>query len=199
MLFRSTATIEPGGSIVHTIQWDQRNDRGFRVAPAIYVLEIADVMRYDGKTESIHQGSLGEQIAEIAIRPAGGTLERTIVVNRSITEKGITVTLESVDAKADSVEMFFSVSAEDPDYIEVMPDGREWTYTISDDEPIHGSYRIDDGKVRYLWNVESTGGKNFHYGYRCKIESLPRDVENLSVTIDSFGPIQVSWDFNINF
>ncbi|MCC7567859.1 MAG: hypothetical protein KO173_06675 [Methanoregulaceae archaeon] len=194
-----TATIEPGGSIVHTIQWDQRNDRGFRVAPAIYVLEIADVMRYDGKTESIHKGSLGEQIAEIAIRPAGGTLERTIVENRSITEKGITVTLESVDAKADYVEMVFSVSAEDPDYIEVMPDGREWTYTISDDEPIHGTYRIDDGKVRYLWNVESTGGKNFHYGYRCKIESLPRDVENLSVTIDSFGPIQVSWDFNINF
>jgi hypothetical protein len=194
-----TVTIDPDENIVHTIEWDQRNDRGFRVAPAMYVLEITDIMRYDGKTESIKKGYLGEQIAEITVWPLGGTLERTIFVNRSITDKGITFTFESVDAKADYVELVFSVYAEDTDYTEVMPDGREWTYTISEDEPIHGFYRIDDGKVRYLWNVESTGGKDSHYGYRCKIEPLPWDAGNLSVTIDGFGPIQVSWDFDINF
>ncbi|MCA9704123.1 MAG: hypothetical protein KC400_09840 [Methanolinea sp.] len=195
-----TETIATGESVVHTIEWDQRNDRGLRVAPAIYVLEITNVMRYDGRTETIKRGSIGEEIAEITVRPAGGTLEGTIPVKQSKTDEGVTFTFESIDATSDYVELVFSADAEGPDYVGVMDDGREWTYTLSPEyEPIHGFYRIDDGKIQYLWKVESTSGKDFHYEYRYRIGPLPKDTANLSVTIDGLGAIPALWEYNITF
>jgi len=193
-----TTTIQPGDRIVHTIDWDQRDNPGFLVGPGIYLLEITDVMQYDGETENVYRGSIGREITEITVRPAGGSLERSIVANQAVTNGTITITLESIHAKTDHVELVFSALADSPGYVAVMDDGREWTHVLSPEyEPLHGFYRIDDGMMRYLWKVESTGGQDYRYRYRCSIEPLPRDVQSITVTIDGFGPVPGLWDYHI--
>ena len=193
-----TSTIQPGDRIVHTIDWDQRDNPGFLVGPGIYLLEITDVMHYDGETESVYHGSIGREITEITVRPAGGSLERSIVANQAVTNETITITLEIINAKTDYVELLFSAHAHGPDYVSVMDDGRKWTHVLSPEyEPLRGFYRIDDGRMRYLWKVESTGGQDYQYGYRCIIEPLPRDVRSITVTIDGFGPVTGLWDYPI--
>jgi hypothetical protein len=193
-----TVIIEPGDTIIYNFEWNLKDNNGFQVSPGIYTVEIIDVMYYNGETESIKRGDMGEKIAEITVQPAGEILESTIFVNESKTDEGITITLESINAKSNYTELDFSAYAANPDYVSVMPDGREWTYKLSD-ENMHGYYRIDNGEMKYLWNVELTDRKDSQYSYKYLIEPISRDAGNLSVIIESFGPVPGSWEYEIGF
>ncbi|WAI01405.1 hypothetical protein [Methanogenium organophilum] len=192
-------TILPGENISYDIKWDSSlNGNGVGVPPGLYILEITDVMTWDGKTEMVYRGESGKKIAEIGIRPEGEILRKTIPVNMSEKREGVTITIDRIEATENSTELFFSVYVPEPVYNTEMDDGTIWSYTLSSEDRPGGYYRIDNGEQKYLWDMNLIGSSNYTYTYRSRIEPLSSGIGEISVEINNFGPLAGQWEFDVS-
>lgn len=192
-------TILPGENIMYDIKWDSSlNDNGVGVPPGLYPIEIMDVMTWDGKTEMVYRGVSGKKIAEIGIQPDAVILRKTIPVNLSQKNEGITITFDRIDAAENSTELFFSVYVPESLYTTEMDDGTIWSFSLSSEDKPNGYYRIDGGEQKYLWNMDIIGSSNNTHSYRSRIEPLSSEIKEMSVEIHHFGSLAGQWEFDVS-
>lgn len=190
-----TVEIEPGENLTYEIRWNLTDEYNRNVSPGLYVLEMPDVMVWDGITEEKFTGELGKAISEIMVKPDGELLNEIIPVDAEREDKGIIITFKNIDAKSTGTDLLFSVLPKNPVYNMTNEGGEVWNYTYSPDEPINGFYSIDGGKEKYLWNAELSGMNGELRTFTCTIEPLSVMYENISVNITSFGPVGGEWIF----
>ncbi|EHQ34686.1 hypothetical protein [Methanoplanus limicola] len=190
-----TVGIKPGENLTYEIIWDLTDEYGRNVSPGLYVLEMPDVMVWDGITEEKFTGVLGKAISEVMVKPDGEIMNEIIPVDTKREDEDITITFEKIDARPTGTDLLFSVLPKNPVYNITNEGGEVRTYTYSPDDKISGFYSIDGGKEKYLWNAELSGMNGELRTFTCTVEPLSVTYENISVNITSFGPVGGEWNF----
>jgi len=104
-----TRSINPGEVAIYSLTWDQRDDDGQQV-PYGYYSVSPGYIRVDDHLFTLHL----KAPVRILILPAEGAMEKTIEVNQSQTENGITITLERVEMSALETTIYALITL--PDY-----------------------------------------------------------------------------------
>ncbi|UUX91969.1 hypothetical protein [Methanoplanus endosymbiosus] len=190
-----TVEIKPGENLTYEIEWNLTDEFGRNISPGLYILEMPDVMVWDGVTEEKFTGELGKAISEVMVKPDGKILNEIIPVDTEREDEEIIITFKSFDAKSTGTDLIFSVLPKNPVYNMTNEGGEVWTYTYSPDDKISGFYSIDGGKERYLWNTKLSGMNGDLRTFICTVEPLAVTYENLSVNITAFGPVGGEWNF----
>jgi hypothetical protein len=193
-------TLAPGKSTKFTLIWDQLDNRGIPVKPAIYQLAVEYINIVKSSAQETTEQSFHE-IGQLQIEFPQGTLEKVIEVNQSQTADGITLTVERVKLSA---ERLIIVVLKTPGYTPSQTDRPEPPSRAGRAE-IQGTYSIDNGAA--------TGLGSFGYGQVANgiqytwqdLYPVPADAHTLTFTITRFAPLTGSvigdfdgpWEFTV--
>jgi len=140
--------LAPGESTTYTIIWDQLDDGGKPVNPAVYQVAAEYVTVTKGSSpagqESYHE------LTEVTIEFPQGAMQKTIEVNLSQTVDGVTMTLERVELSATEIKVYFLMS---PNYVQGIADMR-CKYRIDNGNtfgPVSWGYRMLEKGMEFVW------------------------------------------------
>ncbi len=130
-------TLQPGESVSHLVNWDQKNDSGEQVRPGWYSVEA---------TLAASRGSA----TRVLVLPQEGVMEKTIEVNQSETVNGITITLERVELTTTGMKVYaFNLP---PDYN--LPQGPMLPPPQLMSIHAEAEYSIDGSRLTFLFSSE---------------------------------------------
>ena len=177
-------TIAPHQTTSFTVTWNQHDAKGIAVIPGVYYLELED-LDYQGKAIKLN---LTNPVI-FSILPATTTNslnnDRTINVNQSLTDSGITVTINNVTLfKNGGLQVLATIPL--PSY---YPSGANSDYRAA------AYYSIDSGWVNDAGLSQMSGTNHI---WQLPI-TISQDNYELIFIITRIGTYEGYWEFNISF
>jgi hypothetical protein len=183
--------IAPGQTGSYVITWDQTDEKGRRVSPGSYYLELEEVYRQGVSVSLALPNPVYFQI--LPSSAAGGDKRFIDVIGQSLTVNGITFTLEQIQVNAGAVSVTGLISPP-PDYV-LKEDSSGLSTSI--DYRIQARYSFDGS-----W-FEKTGPSFVEYyadgmKHTWSIPAAnPAGSENLTLVIDDIAGWAGPWEFSI--
>jgi hypothetical protein len=197
--------LQSGDSVSCPLNWDQKDDGGQQVAPGWYGVEVTLASK---KVSDETSGHVRGVAVKILVLPPQSVMEKTIDVNRSITETDlpftwnreeqsikVTITLEQVEMTHESVR--FTALVTSPSYS--LPQGPtlappQWMLAA------YAQYTVDgitkDAGVAGMRPQEN--GLQLRWGYEPEnIDPIPSDSKEMTFTITRLGDWEGPWEFKI--
>lgn len=173
--------LQPGESVSHNIEWDQKNESGEQVEPGWYSVEV---------TLSTSRGSP----VRVLVLPPEGVMEKTIEINQSVIVNGISITLERVELTATGMKVYAFNTP--PDYN--LPQGP--MLAPPQFMALHASaeYSIDDGAARQAFSSGIRFLENgMQHSWDQYLDPVPQNSHNLTFRITKIGDYEGPWEFKI--
>ncbi len=173
--------LQPGESVSHSVNWDQKDDSGKQVSPGWYSVEV---------TLATSRGSA----ARVLVLPPEGVMEKTIEVNQSRTMNGITITLERVELTATGIKAYAFNTP--PDYN--LPQGPMLAppqFMI-----LHASaeYGVNGGVVKQTFPSGIRFLENgMLHTWDEYLDPIPKNAKELTFRITKLGDWEGPWEFKV--
>jgi hypothetical protein len=193
--------LAPGGSGTFKLAWNQVDNEGRQVKPAVYQLAVEYITITKGSPPVTTQYSFHE-VGQVNIVFPQGVMEKVIEVNRSQTADGITLTLQRVELLADRMKIYVLKT---PGYTPSQP-GKPEPPSLAGKADITGTYSVDDGDALGLgsFGYRPVDDRGVEYIWE-SLYPVPADAHTLSVRITRFTTLTGSavsdndgpWEFEI--
>jgi hypothetical protein len=173
--------------------WDQRDNSGQQVAPGRYELTYEYVI-FEQATSKKYTANPSTRFT---IADPNSAMTKDLDINQSVTNAGLTVTLQSLELNAVSgtATIFYN-----PPGLSV-PEGPnpDPSQVMKLDEFIRGAaaeYRIDSGENKQLTRDGAIFNKN-GITLKWKIDPVPLDAKELTLTVTNLGGLEGRWEFKV--
>lgn len=171
--------LTPGESRTYNLDWDQSDNEGISVNPAVYWINLLEIW-ITQDSSGIKHGEGYPIVGTIIINYPQGAMQKTITVNQSWTINDITITLTLIELTATGMSVYMEKIPVPPLTGGMPPD---WADHGKADFQI--SYRLDDGRMFKTDIVGWLASENY-VAYSCEdLYPAPSDARTLFFTIDS--------------
>jgi len=173
--------LQPGESVSHSVDWDQKNDSGEQVPPGWYSVEV---------TLATSRGSA----TRVLVLPPEGVMEKTIEVNQSKTVNGITITLEKVELTAIGMKVYaFNIP---PDYN--LPRGPMLAPPEFMALHAFAEYGVNGGVMKQTFPSAIRFLDNgMLHTWDEYLDPVPKNAKELTFRITKLGDWEGPWEFKI--
>ncbi|MBN1432832.1 MAG: hypothetical protein JW931_08680 [Methanomicrobiaceae archaeon] len=179
--------------------WDQKDEAGIQVEPGEYTIGVY-YLYSPGDNGGIWDLSNIRQMTrtkDILINPRQGTLQADLIFNDVKQDKGVTVTLVSLDCNTTEGVVVFDVEIPEKS-VDTTPRPEGLVPCDVNAYPI-GSYSIDEGEQKNFLDtywICDTGPTQVHRIYMV-FEPIPADAKTMDIRITQIGNHEGTWDFHI--
>jgi hypothetical protein len=128
-------------------------------------------------------------------QPPAHPLDRTIIVNRSTTVRGLTITVKSLECTPDACTALISLGSGPLPSVSPASTGIVQPTLPPANPDLHAEWRVDGG--RPLMTMPGGGYMFNETSVRWKIEPLPEDSRELEVNISRARGISGPWQISV--
>ena len=172
--------------------WDQKDNNGNQVVPGRYKI-IYDFTIIEQSTSRTYTANM---TTRFIIADPESAMTKDLSVNQTVTNNGLTVTLQRLELNAVSgtATIFFIPSG----YSLPEEHGPGQFEKLGD--YVHGStaeYSVDGDKIKELTNTNSMFDKSGVTLYWHNIDPVPLNAKELMLTIKKLGGQEGRWEFSV--